>query len=130
MNWKVLLLCDVDAGVVGTFSDTLDRHLLLGDCNVVAFSHPLFSRSPKPVRITIMTSFVMVDFFRTFFNSHHLRVTERHHSLRVVNVALVFCSLFELPISTGSSHCSSSTCTCHVSSLRSLILAPWRAQLS
>ena len=82
MNWKEFLVCDVVAGVVGIFSDPLDWHLLSENYTVVAFSQPLFSWPPKPVRITTMVSFVVVGLRSTSFNSHHLRVTERHHSLR------------------------------------------------
>ena len=85
MNWKELLVCDVVAGVVGIFSDPLDRHLLSGDCTVVAFSQPIFSWIPKFVRITTMVSFVVVGLPSTSFNSHHLREAERHHCLRAVN---------------------------------------------
>ena len=77
-----LLFCDFVVDVVGIFSDPLDRHLLSEDYTVVAFSQPLFSWPPQPVRITTIVSFVVVGLPSESFNSHHLRVAERHHSLR------------------------------------------------
>ena len=108
VNWKELLVCVVVAGVVGIFSDPLDRHLLSEGCTVVAFSQPILSWPPKPVRITTMVSFAVIGLPSACFNSHHLRVTERNHCLRAVNNR----KCWSCVIPTCSSHSLSSTCSC------------------